>query len=1001
MSNSKLSVLCFISTVIILAGACSQRRIVQNQPTTDNIVTTQLVPRPKEAWVVRSVLDLKPRMLSAALNNNLWVAYNTNNGAFYKAWKGKINFEGAVYTSAHGPQPTTAGITFLEEDNSNPWVISDKGIESVPVVNYKGHSIINNQLVLKYDLTHNGKTIRISEKPEYIEAGDNKTGLERIFLATNVPAGVKVGLKIKLNSLINESDFKTDGAFEIQNKSSEVIEGKQFQILNGKLTLNSDKRTTFSVNLTPRPVALAELKPQEKNNEEKVKAILAKSDCNACHNRDVKTVGPAYMAIAQRYENSEKNKNFLIAKIIKGGAGNWGQVPMTPHPDMPKKDVETIVTYVLGLDAQQERSEAGNKLMPKPDFKINWMANTPTKAASKAEQPGMAINIYQFNQSVGDFQEINGEMLPLYSGSLNAFHIKDGEIPNFKNNFVVLATGYLNIKKTTNVVFRLVSDDGSRLFVDDKLLVDNGGNHGPQPKDGEVILKAGKHPFKLEYFQGGGGYSASLQWAPHGSNQFTVIPPSVFTYRASDIKKTSEMPISTPGDGSEPTSVHPSFTLTQARPDSFHPKVGGIDFLSDGRMVVSTWDSLGSVYIVDGVKASTPNDIKVKRIASGLAEPLGLKVVDNEIYVLQKQELTKLVDLNKDDLIDEYQTVANGWRVSANFHEFAFGLVYKDGYFYGALATAINPGGASTRPQIPDRGKVVKISKKDGSVQLLSSGLRTPNGVGLGIDDKIFIADNQGDWLPASKVVHFKEGAFYGSRSVDFEGTANLKETLPVVWLTQDEIGNSPSQPAKLNVGPYVNQMVHGDVTHGGLKRVFAEKVNGEYQGAVFRFTQGLEAGVNRLAVGPDGALYIGGIGSSGNWGQTDKLKHGLQKFTFNNTSTFEMLAVRAKSNGVEIEFTEPLKTGSGEEVSDYTVTQWYFKPTSDYGGPKMDDKVLEIKNLKVSDDRKKVFVELAGMKANHVVYIRLNKKTILSSSGNGLWSTEAWYNMNTIPSAN
>ncbi|HEX8378346.1 MAG TPA: hypothetical protein VF602_11045 [Pedobacter sp.] len=103
----------------------------------------------------------------------------------------------------------------------------------------------------------------------------------------------------------------------------------------------------------------------------------------------------------------------------------------------------------------------------------------------------------------------------------------------------------------------------------------------------------------------------------------------------------------------------------------------------------------------------------------------------------------------------------------------------------------------------------------------------------------------------------------------------------------------------------------------------------------------------------------------------------------------------------MEIEFTEPLKTGSGEKVSDYTVTQWYFKPTSDYGGPKMDDKVLEIKNLKVSDDRKKVFVELAGMKANHVVYIRLNKKTILSSSGNGLWSTEAWYNMNTIPSAN
>lgn len=77
--------------------------------------------------------------------------------------------------------------------------------------------------------------------------------------------------------------------------------------------------------------------------------------------------------------------------------------------------------------------------------------------------------------------------------------------------------------------------------------------------------------------------------------------------------------------------------------------------------------------------------------------------------------------------------------------------------------------------------------------------MRTPNGVGLGVDNEIFIADNQGDWLPANKIVHLQEDAWYGSRSVDFEGTANAKETLPVVWLTQDEIGNSPSQPAKLN----------------------------------------------------------------------------------------------------------------------------------------------------------------------------------------------------------
>ena len=109
--------------------------------------------------------------------------------------------------------------------------------------------------------------------------------------------------------------------------------------------------------------------------------------------------------------------------------------------------------------------------------------------------------------------------------------------------------------------------------------------------------------------------------------------------------------------------------------------------------------------------------------------------------------------------------------------------------------------------------------------------------------------------------------------------------------------------------GPYKGQMLHGDVTHGGIKRDFLEKVNGEYQGAVFRFTQGLEAGVNRLCWGPDGALYIGGIGMVGGWSWKEK-QYGLQRMKYNGKPTFEMLAVRAKPQGFEIEFTDALEAG-------------------------------------------------------------------------------------------
>lgn len=165
----------------------------------------------------------------------------------------------------------------------------------------------------------------------------------------------------------------------------------------------------------------------------------------------------------------------------------------------------------------------------------------------------------------------------------------------------------------------------------------------------------------------------------------------------------------------------------------------------------------------------------------------------------------------------------------------------------------------------------------------------------------------------------------------------------------------------------------------------------------MFRFIQGLEAGVNRIAWGPDGALYAGGIGSTGNWVHTGKLWYGLQRLKYNGQSAFEMLAVRAKSNGIEIEFTEPLKHGDGWDISNFQIKQWYYLPTVEYGGPKLDLKDLKILSTNVSEDRKKVFLELQGMKPNHVIYVKL-LKAFVSENDYELWATEAWYTMNQIP---
>jgi cytochrome c len=622
--------------------------------------------------------------------------------------------------------------------------------------------------------------------------------------------------------------------------------------------------------------------------------------------------------------------------------------------------------------------------------------------------PGLAVNIYQLDFQLYGFPQIREKMMPQETGVINMLHAYPADFEEkfgaYTENFAIQIRGYLNIQEDATFQFRLASNDGSRIYIRGDKKVETVGNWSDVQAEDTVHLKAGKHPFIYEFYDRGGPKKFSMQWRLNDDEEFSVIPPEVFTFSSSDLKEVKPQEVTVavekqpvPGDGTALDKLHPSFDLAQARPESFQPKVSGLDFMSDGRLVVTTWDSLGAVYILDGVQGEDPNSIKVKRVAAGLAEPLGLKVVDDEIYVLQKQELTKLVDLNGDEIADEYQTVCNSWSATSNHHEFAFGLVYRDGYFYGTLSLAIEGPGPSAPVQAPDRGKAFKISIEDGSITYPAHGLRTPNGIGFGVDNEIFIADNQGDWLPANKIIHLKEGAFYGNRSSLAAGEEKPEEP-PVVYLEHDKVGNSPSQPANLNVGPWQNQMIHGDVTHGGIKRVFAEKVKGSYQGVVFRFTQGLEAGVNRLAWGPDGSLYVGGIGNGGNWGQYGKLRYGLQKLTYNGKPVFEMLAVRAKPTGIEIEFTEPLKEGVGVSKSDYTIKQWWYDPTANYGGPNMDVEPLEIGEIKISPDRKRVTLELPEMKEGHVVYIRLNRDAIVSSGNRNLWTTEAWYAMNNIP---
>ena len=960
--------------------------------------------RAHDPWVFRSVLDGKPRMLTLALHDNLWASYHSQTANLYKVWKGGVNFDGAVYTTVHGPQPSSLGDAYFENAFDNAWLVVAGENKITPTVDFKGHRFEQGQVTLRYELQlPSGEAITVYERPEYLENESGQTGMERTFTLGNVPQNMDVYFQFNLSSIASERNISTNGELEVTDRETRKVDNIEALDLTAALQLNRNEPTHLTTYFT-QPLLENENKVVGAEEEEERPLgyrLIARNDCKTCHNTYVKTIGPAYVDVARKYRNTPSNVKMLAGKVKNGGSGVWGEAIMNAHPEVAMDDITAMVEYIMTLDAEEE-AELAETLTEKDMSELEFMG--PAAGVDEANiLPGAVARIYAYPQDLNELADIDESPTPVYEGVIPEIFAEAGDLKGLEDNFAIIVEGFLKITKDNNYTFRLSSDDGSRLTIDDQVVIDNDGLHGMGPKDGEIALKAGYHPFRVDYFQGRGGKGISLKWRSFDDDQFSVIGSTTLVHDrnnqpdASAVSPPMAVQKRIPGDGYALESVHPSYTLTQARPDEFSPKVGGMDFLPDGRLVVSTWDAEGAVYIVDGAQTGDPAKMTYKKIASGLAEPLGLKVVDGDIYVLQKQELTKLIDHDGDEVIDEYYALCNDWRVSANFHEFAFGLAYKDGWFYGTLAIAILPGGASANPQIPDRGKVIRINKETGEMEFVASGLRTPNGIGLGVDDEIFVADNQGDWLPSSKILHVTTDAFFGSRAVDSAAVAKKPVKLPVVWLPQDEIGNSPSTPLALNDGPYAGQMIHGEVTHGGVKRVFVEEVNGQYQGAVFRFIQGLEAGVNRMAWGPDGALYVGGIGSSGNWQHSGGLWYGLQRLQYNDQPTFEMLAVRARSNGVEIEFTEPLEAGLGWDPTDYTVQQWYYLPTNEYGGPKLDQVDLPVRSAHVSQDRKKVFLELGGMKPNHVIYLRLPAEWT-SSTNLELWSTEAWYTMNQIP---
>ncbi len=629
--------------------------------------------------------------------------------------------------------------------------------------------------------------------------------------------------------------------------------------------------------------------------------------------------------------------------------------------------------------------------------------------ASQASTPGVTLMAWQLESP---FERVPS----LVSGQApNAYFVHremdfQGDVKSeygaLKSNFYLDVSARVQVAEEGRYDFLLESHSHADLRVqgepvtqtwDPNLLLKSG------QAAGQYLLARGSAKLQIRVMHNEGPFAFSLKWRPPGAKEFSKIPAGLLSTEPGQTFVTSPgvkkanlgKPNTPPGDGRPLEAVHPSFQLVNFR-GKFAPAVGGMCFLPDGRLAVCTWDERGAVYLISELDSREP---KVKLFAEGLGEPLGIAYWKGDLYVTQKGEVTRLRDNDSDGTADEFTTVASGWPVSQNYHEFTFNLVPFQGSFYVTSSVPLRsgntnymPGTHGSMPISDGPGSWIKIDPATGKWEILATGLRTPNGMAIGVDGEMFVADNQGSWLPSSVLYILKPGTKYLHQESP-DGIPEPKNL--VVWFPHGEIGNSPSEMTLISDGVYRGQMLIGDVTYGGLQRVALERVGGDYQGSVFRHSQGLEAGINRLAWGDDGSLFVGGVGSNGNWNHMGH-RFGLQRLKPTNKVPFEMRDLSIRKDGFLVSFTHPLSTSAAAQLAKANVRQWRYESSLLYGGPKVDDERLTVGSVKVSPDRKQAFFALDGLKPQHVVYFNL--RGVKSAAGADMWSPETWYTTSKVP---
>ena len=422
--------------------------------------------------------------------------------------------------------------------------------------------------------------------------------------------------------------------------------------------------------------------------------------------------------------------------------------------------------------------------------------------------------------------------------------------------------------------------------------------------------------------------------------------------------------------------------ITEPVPNPWNAKTyfSGHDFFPDGRAAVCTFH--GDVWIVSGLDEKLEK-VTWKRFASGLFQPLGLKIVDGKIYVTGRDQITRLHDLNGDGEADFYENFNNDTFVTANYHEFCLGLdTDKAGNFYYAKGAPWPP-----TVQSAHQGTMLKVSKDGSKLDVIATGLRAPNGMAIGPNGWITVSDNQGHYMPSSKLNLIRTGGFYGMRQAA-HGKAPPEDKLndydqPMCWLPMNMDNSSGGQVwvESTKWGPLNGQLLFMSYGKGTLFSVMPQEVDGTVQGGMVQFPLKFPSGTMRGRFSPkDGQLYTTGLRG---WQTSGVRDGGFSRVRYTGAPVRMPQTLHVSRDGVRITFTAPLDEASAKDTGNWNVEMWNYIYSGGYGSPEVstkDAKVkkhdkLEVTEVALSADKKTVTLKLSELTPAMQMKIKFNLK--------------------------